>query len=158
MLAVRAQEAARVRQDAQLHRAQALTELGEAVASIAHEINNPLASVVAYADLLGTAPGLRPEDRDDLATMAREAQRAAGIARGLLARPAATSDGALEILRQRLAKGEITKEQFEELRKKHPQPDIRMMSTSESAMPGEYSFTLTFMFWNPRYEPRIPIL
>jgi len=39
------------------------------------------------------------------------------IARGLLARPAATSDGALEILRQRLAKGEITKEQFEELRK-----------------------------------------
>ena len=48
--------------------------------------------------------------------------------------------------------------QFEEWRKKHPQPDIRMMSTSESAMPGEYSFTLTFMFWNPRYEPRIPIL
>lgn len=39
------------------------------------------------------------------------------IARGLLGRPAASSDGALEILRQRLAKGEITKDQYEELRK-----------------------------------------
>lgn len=38
------------------------------------------------------------------------------IARGLLARPGTTSDGAPEILRQRLAQGEITKEQYEELR------------------------------------------
>jgi two-component system NtrC family sensor kinase len=75
----------RVRSEQARRRAETLSELGATIASIAHELNNPLASVVAYAELLQEArPGLSEQAGSDLRTIAHEARRAAGIARQLL--------------------------------------------------------------------------
>lgn len=74
----------RLRREQAQRRAQALSELGTAMASIAHELNNPLAAVVAYAELLERAPGISPQAQEDLHVLAHQARRAAGIARQLL--------------------------------------------------------------------------
>lgn len=74
----------RLRREQSDHRTQSLTELGATIASIAHELNNPLAAVAAYAELLGETRGVTGQIADDVQTIAHEARRAAGIARQLL--------------------------------------------------------------------------
>jgi PAS domain S-box-containing protein len=76
----------RLRQDDVEHRTRALAQLGEAVGSIAHEINNPLAAVITLSQVAATAPGLPDGLREDLVAIASEAARATAIARGLLTR------------------------------------------------------------------------
>ncbi len=61
-----------------------LASLGEALAGIAHEINNPLTSILGFSSLLGNAPGLSASDQRAANVIAAEAQRAAGLIRGLL--------------------------------------------------------------------------
>ncbi len=61
-----------------------LASLGEALAGIAHEINNPLTSILGFSALLGQAPGLAPSEQRAANVIAAEAQRAAGLIRGLL--------------------------------------------------------------------------
>lgn len=61
-----------------------LASLGEALAGIAHEINNPLTSVLCYTSLLTQDPALTDAQRRAADIISAETQRAAGLIRGLL--------------------------------------------------------------------------
>ena len=61
-----------------------LAAVGELAAGIAHELNNPLCSVQAFAELLATDADLPKEVKSDIDMIYKEAQRAARITSNLL--------------------------------------------------------------------------
>jgi signal transduction histidine kinase/CheY-like chemotaxis protein len=61
-----------------------LASLGEALAGIAHEINNPLTSILCYSTLVAQDGALSDDNRRAVEVVASEAQRAAALIRGLL--------------------------------------------------------------------------
>ncbi len=60
-----------------------MVAVGQMVAGIAHDLNNPLTAILGYAQLLGDRVQ-DPEARADLEQVAREAERAAALVRSLL--------------------------------------------------------------------------
>jgi PAS domain S-box-containing protein len=108
------------RTQAQLIQSAKMAAVGELAAGIAHELNNPLNSVLVSSELLLERADLDGRDRERLEAIARQASRAGDIIRNLLdfARQRSTlrdwadvnqvlSDS-LSLLRQRLENGGVT--------------------------------------------------
>ncbi len=68
----------------QLMHSEKLASMGQLAAGVAHEINNPLGTVLIYSHMLLKEMALEDSRREDLQMITREAERCRNIVRGLL--------------------------------------------------------------------------
>ena len=75
----------RTRLEQQLRQSEKLSALGQMISGVAHELNNPLAVVKGYLDLVLTHHELTPQTRADLDKVSRECNRAIKLVMNFLA-------------------------------------------------------------------------
>jgi two-component system NtrC family sensor kinase len=68
----------------QLIQSEKMSAIGQLIAGVAHDLNNPLASVVGFSDFLAEAAEIPPSLREPLQVIRQEAERAATIVKNLL--------------------------------------------------------------------------
>ncbi|MGH7628136.1 MAG: ATP-binding protein, partial [Gemmatimonadales bacterium] len=68
----------------QLIQSEKMSAVGQLIAGIAHDLNNPLASVVGFADFLAERPDVPAGLREPLSVIREEAERASNIVKSLL--------------------------------------------------------------------------
>ncbi len=68
----------------QLIQSEKMSAIGQLIAGIAHDLNNPLASVVGFADFLKEIPSVPMALREPLTVIQEEAERASNIVKNLL--------------------------------------------------------------------------
>ena len=79
-----ADQTARSRLQDQLVQAEKMSAIGQLIAGVAHDLNNPLASVVGFAEFLSERPDVPPALREPVTIIREEAERASGIVKNLL--------------------------------------------------------------------------
>src|SRR5437016_4222582 len=68
----------------QLIQSEKMSAIGQLIAGVAHDLNNPLASVVGFSDFLAEAGDVPPSLQEPLQVIRQEAERAATIVKNLL--------------------------------------------------------------------------
>jgi two-component system NtrC family sensor kinase len=68
----------------QLIQSEKMSAIGQLIAGVAHDLNNPLASVVGFSDFLAEAGEIPPSLQEPLQVIREEAERAATIVKNLL--------------------------------------------------------------------------
>jgi PAS domain S-box-containing protein len=74
----------RVRLEQQLRQAEKLSALGQMISGVAHELNNPLAVIKGYLELVLSHHDLPPQTRANLEKVANESNRATKLVRNFL--------------------------------------------------------------------------
>jgi PAS domain S-box-containing protein len=75
----------RLRLEQQLRQAEKLSSMGQMISGVAHELNNPLAVISGYLEVILASHILPPKTRQDLAKVAHESSRATRLVRNFLA-------------------------------------------------------------------------